>query len=166
MPFLNKRFVVLVLALSAGFAVGAQERRAENSASVELPRGMVDPVPGNNTATDSDPIELVADLTITKTDNRDEVVVGGNTTYTLVASNLGPSASNGAIVADDWTKEPGLDCSAGPVTCAASGAPGAACPPAGSVTPAGLLAGLAVPTFPKGGVVTFTLQCLVTGTTP
>jgi hypothetical protein len=81
-----------------------------------------------------------------------------------VATNNGPSAANNAIVSDDWTTVPGLDCSTGTATCAASGTAGTQCPAPASVTPAALQAGLAIPVFPNGGIVTFTLQCTVTAT--
>ena len=41
-----------------------------------------------------------ADLSITKTDGVTSVVPGGSTTYTIVASNAGPSAVTGASVSD------------------------------------------------------------------
>lgn len=105
-----------------------------------------------------------AGLSITKTSNTGTATSGGNTTYTIVATNNGPSPSNNAVVRDDWTTLPGLNCSAGPATCVASGTAGTQCPAAASVTPAALQAGLAIPVFPNGGIVTFTLQCAVTAT--
>ena len=107
---------------------------------------------------------VTAGLSITKTSNTGTATSGGNTTYTIVATNNGPSPSNNAVVRDDWTTLPGLNCSAGPATCVASGTAGTQCPAAASVTPAALQAGLAIPVFPNGGIVTFTLQCAVTAT--
>lgn len=159
--YTNLLCALVLLATCA--SANAQQRFADNTATVEAPRGIIDTNPGNNSATDSDTIELVADLTISKSNPPGAVVVGSFTTYTIVANNLGPSAANNSVVADNWTTQPGLDCSVGPVTCAASGTAGTACPAPASVTPAGLQAGLVIPTFPRGGVVTFTLRCLVTG---
>ena len=110
-----------------------------------------------------------ANLSITKASTTSPVVAGGTITYSIVVTNNGPSAANNAVVSDDWTTVPGLDCSAtavppGTATCAASGTAGTQCPAAGSVTPAALQAGIAIPAFPNGGVITFTLQCAVTAT--
>jgi hypothetical protein len=102
----------------------------------------------------------VADLRIEKTNPATELESGDTTTYTITVSNDGPSAADGAVVSDDWTATPGLDCSAGPLTCAASGTAGTQCPAA--VTPAQLQAGIAIPALPLGGVVTFSLACEVT----
>jgi uncharacterized repeat protein (TIGR01451 family) len=103
-----------------------------------------------------------ANLSITKASTTTPVTAGGTITYSIVATNNGPSAANNAIVSDDWTTVPGLDCSTGTATCAASGTGGTQCPAPASVTPAALQAGLAIPVFPNGGIVTFTLQCTVT----
>ncbi len=46
-------------------------------------------LPGNNAATDTDTIALVADLAITKTDGVASVDAGGATTYSIVVSNAG-----------------------------------------------------------------------------
>lgn len=157
--------VAALLLASTSFNVAAQATRAENTVSVSLPpnSGMVDPNPANNTATDSDTVELIADLTLTKANPPGDLVAGTYTTYTLVVTNLGPSAANGARLSDNWNALPGLDCSAGPVTCTASGAAGTMCPAPATLTPDALLApGVAIPMLPNGGVVTVTLRCLVT----
>ncbi len=96
-----------------------------NTATVSEPAGVTDPVPGNNSATDIDTLGPQADLTITKTDGVTTAAPGTNVTYTIVASNAGPSAATGATVADTfpasvtatWT------CAgAGGATCTAAGA--------------------------------------------
>ena len=68
-------------------------------------------------------------------------------------------AADGAVVSD--TPGTGLDCpvAGNPITCSASG--GAACPGAASL-PGLVGAGVAVPTLPVGGTVTFTVPCQVT----
>jgi uncharacterized repeat protein (TIGR01451 family) len=71
-----------------------------NTASVAVPAGITDPTPGNNSATDTDTISATADLSITKTDGVTTVTAGGTTTYTITASNAGPSNVVGATVAD------------------------------------------------------------------
>lgn len=118
-----------------------------------------------NTANDNaiGPLEFqAAAVTISKTGNAGTVVTGANVTYTIVVTNSGPPAANNTVVRDDWTSLPGLDCSAGPATCAASGTAGTQCPSPASTTPAGLQAGLAIPVFPSGGIVSFVLSCVVT----
>ena len=102
------------------------------------------------------------DLSIAKTSTVSEVLAGSTISYDIVVINNGPSAADNATVSDDWITLPGLDCSAGPVTCAASGTAGTQCPAVGSVTPAALQAGLAIPALPNGGIVTLTVQCAVT----
>ena len=103
------------------------------------------------------PIQLIANLSITKTNGTNSVVTGSTTTYTITASNAGPSSANGSLVKDPAAA--GLNCTA--VTCAPSG--GAACP---AVVDIATLqgAGLAIPTFPGNSSVTFLLTCGVTAT--
>ena len=76
-----------------------------NTATVHVPPGVTDPVPENNTATDSDTPRLVSDLAITKTDGSGTYTPGLGLTYTIVVRNLGPSTVVGATVADtfDWS---------------------------------------------------------------
>jgi uncharacterized repeat protein (TIGR01451 family) len=133
-----------------------------NTATIAVGPGNTDPVPGNNSATDTNTQNSQSNLSITKASTTSPVTPGGSITYSIVATNNGPSAANNAIVSDDWTTVPGLDCSTGTATCAASGTGGTQCPAPASVTPAALQAGLAIPVFPNGGIVTFTLQCTVT----
>jgi len=99
-----------------------------------------------------------ADLAITKTDNVTAVNAGGTTTYTIVVTNNGPSAADGAIFTD--LAVTGL--SATGVTCgSASG--GAVCPSAGATTVALMQgAGIVIPTLPSGGMLTFTMTATVT----
>ena len=107
-----------------------------------------------------------ANLSITKASGADPVIAGGMVTYTIVVTNGGPAAADNAVVRDDWSSLPdgGLDCSTGTASCAVSGTAGTQCPLPANVTPANLQNGLAIPTLPNGGIVTFTLQCAVTAT--
>ena len=104
-----------------------------------------------------------ADLAVVKAAAAGTVATGGLSTFTLTATNSGPSAANDAVLRD--TPGPGLDCTDPglPATCSASG--GAVCPGA-AVPMANLLssAGVAIPTFPAGGSVVITVQCRVTAT--
>ncbi len=71
-----------------------------NTATVAAPGGVTDPTPGNNSATDSDTLAPQADLAITKTDGVTTATPTGTITYTITASNAGPSNAPGATVAD------------------------------------------------------------------
>jgi uncharacterized repeat protein (TIGR01451 family) len=98
----------------------------ENTAAVAVPATMGDPNTANNTATDTDTLTPQADLSISKSDGLSTVAPGQAVTYTIVASNAGPSDALGATVADTvpaaltgatWT------CSgSGGGTCTAAGA--------------------------------------------
>jgi uncharacterized repeat protein (TIGR01451 family) len=108
-----------------------------------------DPDSGNNSATDTDTLTPQADLGITKTDGVTTVDAGGSLTYTITASNAGPSdAPGGAAVFDTFPA--GLTCS---WTCAGAG--GGDCNASG-----GSSIGEAV-FLPAGGSVTFTASCTV-----
>ncbi len=71
-----------------------------NSVSVTPPAGTTDPNGANNSATDTDPVTQIADLSITKTNNATTVTAGTQTTYTITARNNGPSSISGATVTD------------------------------------------------------------------
>lgn len=71
-----------------------------NTATVTAPAGLTDPTPGNNSATDSDTLVAVADLSIQMSDGVTSAVPGTTVTYTIAAVNAGPSSVTGATVAD------------------------------------------------------------------
>ncbi len=71
-----------------------------NTATVSTPQTVEDTNPGNNSATDTDNVNMAADLSITKTNNATTVVAGSQTTYSIVVTNSGPSAVTGARVTD------------------------------------------------------------------
>ena len=107
-----------------------------------------DPVPANNSATDTDTLTPQADLAITKTDGVTNVTPGGSTTYTITASNVGPSNAPGATVADTFPAA--LTCAwtcvgAGGGTCTASGS--------GNINDSVNL--------PAGGSATYTASCTI-----
>jgi uncharacterized repeat protein (TIGR01451 family) len=128
-----------------------------NTATITAPGGVTDPNLANNSATDTDTVNLVADLSITKSDGVTNVNAGGTTTYTIVVSNAGPSAANGAVFTDPAV----ANLSVTGVSCgSASG--GAACPTPPNTTVALMQgAGIVVPTLPAGGSVTFTVNATV-----
>ncbi|MEO7099627.1 MAG: DUF11 domain-containing protein, partial [Luteolibacter sp.] len=71
-----------------------------NTATVTAPGSVTDPTPGNNSATDTDTLTPTSDLSITKTDGVVNAVPGTSVTYTITASNAGPSTATGVTVAD------------------------------------------------------------------
>jgi uncharacterized repeat protein (TIGR01451 family) len=118
-----------------------------NTATVTPPMGTPDPTPGNNSATDTDTTIVSADLSITKTDGVASVVAGDSLTYTIVASNAGPSDAAGSSVVD--TFPPSLTCT---WTCAGSG---------GTCTAAGSGNINDTVNLPSGSNVTYTASCTV-----
>jgi uncharacterized repeat protein (TIGR01451 family) len=123
-----------------------------NTATVAAAAGVTDPTPGNNSATDSDTLAPQADLGVTKTDGVTTVTAGGSLTYTIVASNAGPSdAPGGAVVADTFPAS--LTCT---WTCAGAG--GGICNASGSGNISEAV------NLPAGSSVTFTVPCTVSPT--
>jgi uncharacterized repeat protein (TIGR01451 family) len=86
--------------------------------------------PGNNSATDTDAQNSVANLSITKTDNSTHYVANGTKTYTIVVSNTGPSNVTGATVTDVFSTNTNIAVGSANWTC--SGAGGGACTVGGS----------------------------------
>ena len=129
-------------AISPG-AVGS----LSNTATIAGPAGVPDQRLTNNHATDTDTLSPSADLAITVTDGAAAVTAGGLATYTITASNAGPSDS-GATVTDTlpasltatWTCV-----GAGGGTCAASGS--------GNISD--------LVSLPAGGSVTYTVGAAV-----
>jgi uncharacterized repeat protein (TIGR01451 family) len=109
-----------------------------------------DPDPANNSATDTDTLVPQADLAISKDDGTATAVPGQSTTYTIVASNPGPSDAPGSSVADTF---PAL-CTTVSWTCAGAG---------GGTCTAGPIAGNIADTvnLPAGGSVTYTAVCTI-----
>ena len=120
-----------------------------NTATVAAGGGATDPNPANNSATDTDTLALFADLSITKTDGLTTVTPGGTTTYTITASNAGPSAAPGSTVSDSFPAA----CTSVSWTCAGAG--GGTCTASGS----GNLGD--VVNLPVSGSVTYTATCSV-----
>lgn len=72
------------------------------SVDVAAPPGVTDTDNTDNSASDTDTITRVADLSITKTDGYDEVAPNQVIPYTIRVSNAGPSDVTGATMADDF----------------------------------------------------------------
>ena len=110
---------------------------------------IADPVPGNNSATDTDTLTPQADLSITKTDGVTVVTPGGNTTYTIVASNAGPSNAPGSTVADTAPAA----CTSFTWTCVGAGGGTCTANGSGSINDSVNL--------PMGGSVSYTASCAI-----
>ena len=89
-----------------------------------------------------------ADLAITKTDGVTTATPGGSVTYTITASNAGPSSVTGATVADTFPAA--LTCT---WTCVGAG--GGTCTAAGSGNINDTV------NLPAGGSVTYTASCTI-----
>lgn len=126
-----------------------------------------DPTAGNNSATSTTPVQPQANLAITKSSSPTGTLTAGQpVTYTVVATNNGPAAANGATVMDPGGL-PGLNCVTAAVCSASGGAqcPGGAVNGTNVVLPiASLQSGVAIPAFPNAGSVTISLVCTVTAT--
>ncbi len=59
-----------------------------------------DPTPGNNSATDTTPVDASSDLSITKTDGGATTVPGGVVTYTLTYQNTGDQNASGVLITE------------------------------------------------------------------
>ena len=73
-----------------------------NTATITMPPTVADIDLTDNESTDSDTLVPTADIAITKTDNLAPagVVAGGQVTYTIRATNNGPSVANGLTIND------------------------------------------------------------------
>ncbi|HMM68383.1 MAG TPA: hypothetical protein PKC03_15720, partial [Dokdonella sp.] len=72
-----------------------------NTATVTAPASVVDNNQANNSATDTDSIAIQSDLSISKTDGSATYTPGTPISYTLVATNAGPSHALGALLSDN-----------------------------------------------------------------
>ena len=124
----------------------------DNTATVAVPVGNTDPVPGNNSVTDSHTLVPLADLSITKTDGVSTVRPNGALVYTIKVTNAGPSAVTGATVVD----VPGSNSVAGLWSCSATS--GSSCVAASGSGVLNTTVNLAV-----GGVATYTTNATVPG---
>jgi uncharacterized repeat protein (TIGR01451 family) len=102
----------------------------------------------NNSATDADTLTPQADLSITKTDGVTTATSGGSVTYTITASNAGPSHAPGSTVGDTFPAS--LTCT---WTCVGAG--GGTCTASGSGNIGDTV------NLPAGGSVTYTASCTV-----
>ncbi|MGG5258682.1 CARDB domain-containing protein [Phycicoccus avicenniae] len=89
------RTITLVGRVDADVASGAT---LTNSATVSS--ATTDPTPGNNTDTHTTTVATSADVSLTKTAAPDPLTAGAPATYSVVATNGGPSTAQGLTVTD------------------------------------------------------------------
>jgi uncharacterized repeat protein (TIGR01451 family) len=140
----------IVLTISGTAPATAQS--ITNTASVAPPAGITDPGTGNNsssfvTTVTATPPQL-ADLSAVKTGPA-TVSPNGAITYTVIVTNSGPAAANGAVFNDP------LPAALTGVSATCAAAAGSAC---GPVTIAGNTVTSNITSLPAGGQVTFTIN--------
>jgi uncharacterized repeat protein (TIGR01451 family) len=119
----------------------------DNTASVAPPSGTTDPSSGNNSDTATGTVGSSADLNMAKS----VVISGNNVTYTLVITNNGGNAADGATYSD---AVPATVTLTGTPTCAVT----TGSPACGSVNVAGNTVSGSVTTFPANSSVTITIS--------
>jgi len=131
-----------------------------NTATVTAPNTVIDPTPANNTATDTDTLTPQADVTITKTDGKTDVTAGTSNTYTIVVSNIGPSAVSGATITDTFSS---IFTNVTFTAVGTGGAAGFATSGSGNINQSGVI-------LPVGSTITYTVtgtvSALATGSLP
>jgi uncharacterized repeat protein (TIGR01451 family) len=120
-----------------------------NAATVAPSATVTDPTPGNNSASDTDTLTPQANLGITNTDGVTTAAPGGSVSYTITASNPGPSNAPASTVADAFPAA--LTC-----TWTCGGTNGGSCTASGSgnISDAGA-------NLPSGGSVTYLASCSI-----
>jgi uncharacterized repeat protein (TIGR01451 family) len=115
--------------------------------------------PTRGCAVDTDALQLVVNVSISKSNGTDTLIAGSTTAYTITLVNLGPSTLVNATLTD--SPSAGLLCST--LSCSVSGGPPVAvCPPVLSVPL--LASGMLVPSLSAGTTMSFVLTCGVTAT--
>ena len=108
--------------------VTASSGSVTNTATITVPVGYTDTNSGNNSASDTDTLNQIADLQVTKTNNHTHYIAGAVKTYVIVVSNAGPTNVTGATVTDNFSANPNI--AGASWTCSSAG--GAACTAGGS----------------------------------
>lgn len=102
---INNVLVTLPVGASATFVLsgtlGSAVEQIQNTVTVTPPVGVADPVPGNNSVTDTNPTLPLADLLISKSGEPNPFVPGEAMSYTVTVSNRGPSDVTDARVQDE-----------------------------------------------------------------
>lgn len=124
-----------------------------NTASAIPPVGTIDPISGNDSATDTDTLNPEADLEVWVTDGSCYSLPGASLIYTVTVDNNGPSDAPAAMVSDTVP----ADLTISSWTCVPSGS--AVCGAASGMGPLSDSPGL-----PAGSRVTYTVSGTVSGT--
>ena len=103
-----------------------------------------------------------ADIQVVKTANPGTVTSGDVVTYTLTATNNGPTAASNVLLTD--TAGAGQNCATPSTTATCSATGGATCPSPTVPVSSLLGGGITIPDLPVGGRVDVTMQCTVTAT--
>src|SRR5690606_23394061 len=112
--------LLAVLCLVTAFIPSAlAQDRAINTATITVPDGVIDPDPGNNTATDDDPIVSVTIAKGADPASGEPVVAGSTITYTLTATVTGAATTQAVTFTD--TLGVGLTVGTLPADCSAAG---------------------------------------------
>ncbi len=88
-----------VLQLGIGVSVNLNASGVLNNV-VRVGSDIYDPVPANNTDSETTTVVSNSDLSLTKVESSDPVIAGSNLAYTLTVSNLGPSNAASLVVTD------------------------------------------------------------------
>ncbi len=88
-----------------------------------------DPVPGNNSASDTTPIDAAPDLSLSKSDGGASIAPGGTVTYTLTFANDGNQDATGVVLAETVPANTSFNAGASSAgwTCAPNNNAGATC---------------------------------------
>jgi uncharacterized repeat protein (TIGR01451 family) len=78
----------------------ASSRTTDISNTASVSSSTIDPVPGNDSSTQSTTVQVRADVGISKTDGADPVAAGNNLTYTILVTDQGPSDATGVLLTD------------------------------------------------------------------
>jgi len=122
---------------------------AQQSASVAVTNSLTDPNATNNTATETTDVTPVVDLAVTKSDGVSTTIGGDTLTYTIVATNNGPSLEAAATLTD--VIQPDMTC--GYTSVAAGGASGNTASGSGNLSE--------TLNMPASSSVTYTMTCVV-----
>lgn len=120
-----------------------------NTATVTASGAVTDPDLSSNSDTDTDTLDPEVNLGITKTDGVASEIPGTSITYTIVASNPGPSDAPGTLVSDIFPA------ALAGVTWTCAPSPGSSCSPAG----AGNIAD--VVNLSAGGLLIYTVNATI-----
>jgi uncharacterized repeat protein (TIGR01451 family) len=134
--------------------------QAENTATVATTAGEGDPNETNNSATDSDTINPLADVSIVQTGPA-SVVAGSTVTYTVVVANSGPSVALAIPVSDPVLNLAGTE-NLGLIA-AFTAPPGTTCETRPFSTPSGVtqLQFCDIPALAPNATATFTVQVTI-----